>query len=213
MMERLVFIDDDPVELEHMREITEEQYEYVPIRWPTQQPFEQTVGEPPAIFVLDLYLPPAKNSALEEVPEYELTIQQESAGHVADCFFDLYADLHDDPKRRLRRTMECLTRARELLDRQWLALGQSPENGIRLLEFLRAHPRYGGVPVVFYSRKLSPDDVVSVLKAGAVDAIRKGLSKEQVLQRLTRAQEIYCSERAGEALKLGLNANATLSSE
>jgi CheY-like chemotaxis protein len=92
-------------------------------------------------------------------------------------------------------------------------MGQSPENGIRLLEFLRAHPRYRGAPVVFYSRKITPEDVVRVLKAGAVDAIRKGFSKEQVLQRLTRAQEIYRSEGAEEALKLGLNVNATLSPE
>jgi CheY-like chemotaxis protein len=212
-MERLVFIDDDPAELESMREIAKAQYEYVPIRWPPQQPLEQTVGEPPAIFVLDLYLPPAKNSALEEVPEHELTIQQESARNVADCFSNLYADLHDDPKRRLRRTMECLTRARELLDRQWRAMGQSPENGTRLLEFLRAHPRYGGVPVVFYSRKITPEDVVRVLKAGAVDAIRKGFTKEQLLQRLTRAQEIYRSERAEGARKLGLNVNAALAPE
>jgi DNA-binding response OmpR family regulator len=39
---------------------------------------------------------------------------------------------------------------------------------------LRAYPRHGGVPVAFYSRKISPEDVVRVLKAGAVDAIRKG---------------------------------------
>jgi hypothetical protein len=73
-MERLFFIDDDPAELESMREIAKAQYEYVPIRWPPQQPLEQTVGEPPAIFVLDLYLPPANNSALEGVLEHELTI-------------------------------------------------------------------------------------------------------------------------------------------
>lgn len=63
-MGRLVFIDDDPAELGSMREIAEAQYEYVPIRWPPLQPLERTVGEPPALFVLDLYLPPAMNSAL-----------------------------------------------------------------------------------------------------------------------------------------------------
>ncbi len=209
-MGRLVFIDDDPAELGSMREIAEAQYEYVPIRWPLQQPLEQTVCEPPDLFVLDLYLPPAKNSGLEEVSEHELTVQQESARNVADCFSDLYSSLHGDPKRRLRRTMKCLAMARDLLDRQWQAMGQSPENGIRLLGFLRAHPRYGGVPVAFYSRKLSPEDVVRVLRAGAVDAIRKESSKEQVLQRLARAQEIYRSKGAEDALKLGLNVNVTL---
>lgn len=103
--------------------------------------------------------------------------------------------------------------ARDLLDRQWKAMGQSPENGIRLLAFLRAHPRYGGEPVAFYSRKISPEDVVRVLKAGAVDAIRKGSSKEEVLQRLARAQEIYRSKGAEDVVKSGLNVNVTLSRE
>jgi CheY-like chemotaxis protein len=209
-MERMVFIDDDPAELESMREIAEGQYQYAPIRWPCRQPLEQVVGEPPAIFVLDLYLPPENSSASEEILEHELTIQREAARDVADCFSNLYGELHDDPKKRLRRTMECLTEARKLLDRQWRAMGQSPENGISLLRFLRTHPQYGEVPVAFYSRKITPQDVVCVLKAGAVDAIRKGLSTEQILQRLARAREIYRSGKAAEARKLGLNVNATL---
>jgi len=207
-MERLAFIDDDPAELESMRKIGEGRYQYAPIRWPFGQPLEQAIGEPPAIFVLDLYLPAESDSTSQEVLKHELSIQQEAARDVADCFSNLYGELHDDPKKRLRRTLECLTKARELLDSQWRAMGQSPENGISLLRRLRTHPRYGAVPVAFYSRKLTPEDVVSVLKAGAVDAIRKGqFSKEQVLQRLARAQEIHRSEKAR---KLGLHVNATV---
>jgi DNA-binding response OmpR family regulator len=49
-----------------------------------------------------------------------------------------------------------------------------------------------GVPIVFYSRKITPEDVIRVLQAGAVDAIRKGaLEDEAVLARLASAQRIY----------------------
>jgi len=44
--------------------------------------------------------------------------------------------------------------------------------------------------VVFYSRKITPEDVTAVLEAGAVDAIRKGaLKPEELLARLAVAQE------------------------
>jgi hypothetical protein len=62
-------------------------------------------------------------------------------------------------------------------------MGQSPDNGIAILkQFKTIHPT---VPFVFYSRKITPEDVVRVLEEGAFDAIRKGaLTDEQVLARL-----------------------------
>jgi len=63
---------------------------------------------------------------------------------------------------------------------------------------LKAHGRYGKVPVVFYSRKITPEDVLRVLEAGAVDAIRKGYpgddpraQRDWVLRPLDRAQHVH----------------------
>ncbi len=57
-MERLVFIDDDEAELKSVKRLVAGAYEYVPLHWPRQKPTEEFIGEPPAIFVSDLYLPP-----------------------------------------------------------------------------------------------------------------------------------------------------------
>jgi DNA-binding NarL/FixJ family response regulator len=56
-------------------------------------------------------------------------------------------------------------------------LGQSPDHGVALLARLKvSHP---AVPFVFYSRKITPEDVIRVLRAGAADAIRKGALEEE----------------------------------
>jgi len=82
--------------------------------------------------------------------------------------------------------MDAIALARDMLDKQWRALGQSPDHGIALLRELKQ--RYPTVPVVLYSRKITPEDVMRVLRAGAVDAIRKGVvGKEQILARLATA--------------------------
>jgi CheY-like chemotaxis protein len=73
-----------------------------------------------------------------------------------------------------------------LLEQQVASLGQSPDNGVLLLKRLK--DRYPGVPIVFYSRKITPEDVTRVQRAGAVDVIRKGaVPSDEVRQRLREA--------------------------
>jgi DNA-binding NarL/FixJ family response regulator len=127
---------------------------------------------------------------------------------VAERFSGLYADSSLDDKARLQETMKAISDAYAMLNLQWSALGQSPGHGIALLRRVKA--RYPDVPFVFYSRKITPEDVIRVLQAGAVDAIRKGAVKnEEVLTRLAAAQEFYRAEGT-KAMLQGFNANITL---
>ena len=83
--------------------------------------------------------------------------------------------------------MQAISEAYRALQLQSVALGQSPSHGIALLGRLRS--LFPSVPVVFYSRKITPEDVIAVLQAGAVDAIRKGtLKPQELLARLKLAQ-------------------------
>jgi len=92
---------------------------------------------------------------------------------------------------------------------QWNAMGQSPDYGVEL--FAKLKERYPNVPFVFYSRKITPEDVIRVLKEGALDAIRKGaLGKHEVLARLEKAQEIFHGSEAQRIRNRRLNANVTL---
>ncbi len=69
-MAKLVFIDDDPEELDKMRPIVGDEYDYRPIPWPLDGSLEDAIGEPgPDIFVLDLYLPPGSGPASTVVPD------------------------------------------------------------------------------------------------------------------------------------------------
>lgn len=209
-MRRLVFVDDDDEELKNMAKLVEGKYDYLPLHWPKQRP-ENLVGEPPDIFVLDLYLPPGHREARAEIPAEEREAQAEVAHELAKRFEGLYGSVDKD-KALLQATMKTIQGAYNLLKRQWEALEQSPDNGLQLLRELRAHPRYGGVPVVFYSRKITPEDVVRVLQAGAVDAIRKGYpgddpeaQRSWLLPRLDRAQNVH--RLVGTP---GFNVNTTL---
>src|SRR5260370_24120158 len=113
--------------------------------------------------------------------------QSEQVQRIADNLPGRSSNHAHDGKRLVRETMNCLSELRKVLDAQVKALGQSPGNGLRLLASLKK--RYPGVPVVFYSRKITPEDVVTVLKAGAADAIREGaLSSAQLIARLRADQ-------------------------
>ena len=82
--------------------------------------------------------------------------------------------------------MDAISEAYKLLRQQWEALGQSPENGFDL--FIQLRTRYPQVPFVFYSRKVTPEDVTHGLTLGADDVIRKSaLPDEKVLARLATA--------------------------
>jgi DNA-binding NtrC family response regulator len=205
-MRRLVFIDDDKTELDDFSLIVEGEYDYSTIHWPfeAEKLFSRTA---PDIFVSDLYLPPQSGGRLPTEAERESAAG--AAKQVADRFSQLYADPTRDDQKRLKETMRTISAAFEMLELQWTALGQHPDHGIELVTQLKSiHPT---VPLVFYSRKITPKDVIRVLQAGAVDAIQKGVPKnEEVLTRLARAYETWHREDFRTLRARGINTNVTL---
>lgn len=190
-MPLLVFVDDDASERVSMQGIASKGgYEYEAISWPppAADPFAKLKASPPDLFVLDLYLPPRNGSALERISREQSTVQSVMAGRIAQRFAKLYeTSCAGREKVLLKETMDCLLEARSLLDAQWGAMGQHPDNGIKLLQYLRKE--FPHVPAVFYSRKITPENVLKALQAGAADAIRKSsLPDEELLSRLRRAQ-------------------------
>lgn len=212
MKPRLVFFDDDPQELEDLRSIVQADYQYSPIRWPARQPIEDLIGEPPAIFVLDLYFPDNENTPQRISPE-ALAAQAATARDLARRFSQLY-EAPTDAKALLRETFASIRAAYALLWAQCRELRQSPENGLALLHRLQAHRLYRGVPVVFYSRKATVEEALRALQAGALAVIPKPDSppqdsaRESVLAQLKKAQALHRS--AWKARWLGLNVNLTM---
>jgi DNA-binding NarL/FixJ family response regulator len=205
-MQRLVFIDDDEAELDAFRGIVEGHYDYTTVHWPSESAELFNVA-PPDIFVSDLYLPSSSGDAVPTAAQREETASE--AKKVAERFSGLYADSSLDDKARLQETMKAIADAYGMLKLQWSALGQSPDHGVTLLMKVKA--RYPEVPFVFYSRKITPEDLIRVLRAGATDAIRNGaLKDEEVLSRLAAAQEIHRGEDAQSIRAQGLNVNATV---
>lgn len=183
-MRRLIFIDDDKAELDAFRKIVSGHYDYTTVHWPSkaEKLFD---GAAPDIFVSDLYLPPMSGDRSPTGKDREAAGRM--AREIAERFAGLYTGKSCDDKARLRKTMDAISAAYGLLELQWKALGQSPDYGIELLRKLKGlYPR---VPFIFYSRKITPEDVVDVLRAGANDAIRKGaLTDKDVLTRL----KVFC---------------------
>lgn len=208
-MRRLVFIDDDKTELDDFGRIVEGEYDYATIHWPSgaEKLFS---GTAPDIFVSDLYLPPQNGDKVPTAAQREAVAS--AAKQVAERFSRLCAEPTRDDKARLKETMKIIAAAFEMLELQWIALGQHPDHGIGLLTRLKSiHPM---VPLVFYSRKITPKDVIRVLRAGAVDAIQKGaLTAEEVLVRLQDAQKLWLRKGLQQLRKRGLNVNVTLVSE
>jgi DNA-binding NarL/FixJ family response regulator len=196
MRRRLVFIDDDKTELTDFRKIMRGHYACAAIHWPKQRA-RLFNGLAPHIVVSDLYLPPVSGDAKPTAKDRQLAVG--AAQRAADSFSRLHGQLKAtaatpakqtvrDDKKRLKETMRAIADARRVLDVQWGALGQSPDNGIALLSKVKT--RWPGVPFIFYSRKITPEDVIRVLQAGASDAIRKGaLSEKKILARLALAQD------------------------
>lgn len=205
-MRRLVFIDDDKTELDDFGRIVRGKYEYTTVHWPGESE-RLFSGVSADVFVSDLYLPPRRG---DNVPTNEQrTAATTAANEVAERFSRLYVDPTVDDKARLKETMKAISAAFKMLELQWRALGQDPNHGIELLTQLKTH--YPNVPVVFYSRKITPSDVIRVLQAGAVDAIQKGaLKNEDVLFRLARVEEIWRREHILNLRAQGLNANVTV---
>ncbi len=184
---RLVLIDDDQTELYAFRGIVGAHYDYTAIHWPNESAELFSIAAPD-IFVSDLYLPSPSGDAVPTTAQREEAAR--AAKQVAERFCRLYDDSSLDDKARLQETMKAITDACGMLRLQWSALGQSPDQVVVLLTRLKA--RFPEVPFVFYSRKITPEDVIRVLRAGAADAIRKGALKDaEVLVRLAAAQEIH----------------------
>jgi DNA-binding NarL/FixJ family response regulator len=188
-MNRLVFIDDDKRELDEFGRLIEGEYTCTLIHWPNDRE-KLFSGESPNLFLSDLYLPSADGDHKPDTEQIEEAAT--TAREIAHRFHSLYAggtqavESIELCKARLRDTMTLITyAAEELLRRQWEALGQSPANGIALLE--QVAKQFPEVPFVFYSRKINAEDAIKVLKAGAVDAIRKDVDPEELLARLRDA--------------------------
>lgn len=205
-MQRLVFIDDDEAELDAFRGIVEGHYDYTTVHWPSESAKLFSLA-PPDIFVSDLCLPSSDGDTVPTKAQKDEATGE--AKKVAGRFLRLYSNASLNDKARLRETMNAIRDANALLKLQWSALGQAPDNGVDLLSEIKA--RYPDVPFVFYSRKITPEDVIRVLQAGAEDAIRKSAFKdEDVLSRLAAAQDFYRSEGAHKMRAHGFNANITL---
>jgi DNA-binding NarL/FixJ family response regulator len=201
----LVFIDDHDKELRDFRKIVRGHHHCDTFQWPRQSE-ELFRIRPPDVFVSDLYLPPCSGDTTPT--EAEIEEARNATTRVANLFSDLYRSRSRDNKDRMQKTMAAITEAYNLLKKQWTGLGQSPGYGVALLTRLKA--LYPDVPFVFYSRKITPEDVICVLQAGAVDAIRKGaLKNEEVLARIASAHEIYRRTNVRRIRNLGLNANVT----
>jgi DNA-binding NarL/FixJ family response regulator len=203
---RLVFIDDDKTELDAFLRIVGSKYDCATVHWPPES--ARLFGSPPPdIFVSDLYLPSPTGDTKPTAGQKEEA--ERAARQVAERFSGLYGDSSLDDKARLQETMKAIADAYDMLRLQWSALGQSPDHGVALFTKLKA--RFPEVPFVFYSRKITPEDVIRVLRAGAADAIRKGaLEDEELLVRLAAAQEFHRSEDAQSIRARGLNINATI---
>lgn len=198
-MERLVFIDDDKTELENFHHIVGAHYDYITVHWPDESDKLFSLP-PPEIFVSDLYLPAASGDVRPTTRQRDEMAKR--AGRVAERFSGLFSNPLLDDKARLQETMKGISDAYAMLEMQWRALGQSPEHGVELLR--KVKERHPEVPFVFYSRKITPEDVIHVLRAGAVDAIRKGaLKDEEVLVRLATAQRFYRGGRAKQIREQG----------
>jgi DNA-binding NarL/FixJ family response regulator len=205
-MRRIIFIDDDKTELDAFLHLVGGEYDCVTIHWPHES--AKLFGGPaPDIFVSDLYLPPSSGDTAPTAAQREEAVK--ATKKVAERFFGLYASASLDDKARLQETMKAIGDAYDMLRLQYSALQHSPDHGVALLTKLKAC--YPEVPFVFYSRKMTPEDVIRVLRMGAADAIRKGaLTDEEVVLRLAAAQELHRRDDVKNIRACGFNVNATV---
>jgi len=211
----LVFVDDDPDELRDLGTIVSEEYEYLPVQWPAKERIQ--LARMPDIIVLDLYFPTDNSSSTVRTAEREK--QRGDALKVAKAFEQLYDD-NRDGRELLRDTFECIKKGYALLWEQCRTLGQSPEGGRNLLASIRENRAFDDVPIVFYSRKVTVDEAVRALQAGAFDVIQKvstspsGGERSQVLAQLNLARERYkqlvASRLSGKLSRRNITVNMTM---
>ncbi|HKM82863.1 MAG TPA: hypothetical protein VJY15_18130 [Candidatus Acidoferrum sp.] len=210
-MERIIFIDDDDSELARFSSIVSGAYVCELIKWPEDR--ERLFNaKAPIIFVSDLYLPGASGDSTPTPADRD--VAKKKAKDVAASFSKLYDNPKQTNKAQLQATMRAIGEAHDLLELQWKALGQSPQNGIDLFKKVKSlHPT---VPFAFYSRKITPEDVMAVLRVGAVDAIRKGAfkdeerEKKELLTRLAGARELFRKGSVELLRQNDFNVNSTI---
>lgn len=211
----LVFIDDDQAELDSLGKIVSEEFEYLPIKWPFEEPIR--ISRKPDLIVLDLYFP-GKDAPLN-INSRALKIQKAEADKISDSFRDLYKDENIDGASLLRHTFSAIQQGYELLWMQCKELGQSADVGRSLLARIRANEEYSDIPVVFYSRKATVEEAERALQAGAFAVIPKVSSqitrveREAVLTRLKLAisdfKRLWSQNKSGK-FPIDININVTL---
>ncbi len=171
----VVFVDDDPTEIETFLDLyTDSRIEVVPIDAPSSLDALSRIndtldGRRPDLVVLDMFLPTSSDapSVLSSTAiDSGLTVLQELRQSIDDIEEVTY-----DNKRLLRQTQGLVTKTEALVKTWCEELGQSPQGGISLLRELDS--LYPQTPKMFYSRKATIEDVKQALAAGALDVIRK----------------------------------------
>jgi CheY-like chemotaxis protein len=175
MKQLLVFVDDDPSELETFIKLYEdERIEIVPVHAPSSpdalpQIKDMLNARQPDLFVLDMFLPTSQ-TALTRLSKAALKSGMVKLDGLRQSIVEIETVTHDG-KELLRRTQGLVARAEALVKVWCEELGQSPRGGIALLQELDT--LYPDTPKLFYSRKATVEDVKLALAAGALDVIRK----------------------------------------
>lgn len=126
-MARIMFIDDDSVELQSFSRIVAKNHDCSTVLWPKERG-KLGSGIAPELIVSDLYLPSSLGDT--DPTEGQKVSISESAKAVSGRFLQLSNNSSGDEKARLREMMAAISAASEMLKQQWTAMGQSPDNGV-----------------------------------------------------------------------------------
>jgi len=110
------------------------------------------LGEIPALFVLDLYLPVDPNATPNPVPLVGKIDLPDDGGDLIKAFMNL--KVVEDRYQEIRK-----------------AQGQSPEGGFKLIKQVRE--TYPGVPAVTFTRKGTIEDAETALRLGVRKVVQK----------------------------------------
>lgn len=175
MKQLLVFVDDDPTEVDVFLDLYEDdRIEIVPVHAPSSpealpQIKDMLAGRQPDMFVLDMFLPTSQN-APTALPQAAIESGMVELRKLRQSIVEIET-MTRNGKELLRHTQGLVARTEALVKAWCEKLGQSPQGGIALLQELDT--LYPNAPKVFYSRKATVEDVKLALAAGALDVIRK----------------------------------------
>jgi len=185
MTHRVCFIDDDAeFEIPLFREVFGEAFDVVAAATYAElrSQIESREGWSPDLFVLDLYFPSGEADAA-----------------AIDALKAAPPAVEDD-RAEIRAAYGNFLRARRRLRRVLDAWRQGPAGGLKLAEQVAAD--FPDVPIVFYSRKATFEDVVRCLAAGNVRGVeRKPTGRDDAeTRRLTRAAREHLLARFHAAI-------------